>query len=115
AVYWRGGDETIESALFRPQFFDKIVAWGGDAAMRSVQKYLGPGLELIANDPKNSISLIGHEVFDDPETLRQVAQDAAFDVGHQEFCQDSRFQFVEGSVEEVDAYCAALLEALRSH
>ena len=29
AVYWQGGDEVIERTLYRPQYFDKIVAWGG--------------------------------------------------------------------------------------
>src|SRR5205085_2836855 len=28
AVYWRGGDAKTENVLFRPQYFDKIVAWG---------------------------------------------------------------------------------------
>ena len=28
AVYWKGGDRSIENALFRPQYFDKLVAWG---------------------------------------------------------------------------------------
>ncbi|GAC47908.1 putative acyl-CoA reductase [Gordonia aichiensis NBRC 108223] len=27
AVYWRGGETTVESAIFRPQFFDKLVVW----------------------------------------------------------------------------------------
>ena len=31
----RGGDAKVEGLLFRPQFFDKLVAWGGDAAIRS--------------------------------------------------------------------------------
>ena len=34
-VYWRGGDTAIEGALYRAQFFDRLVAWGGDAAIRS--------------------------------------------------------------------------------
>jgi hypothetical protein len=33
AVYWRGGDDAVERVLYRPQYFDKLVAWG--AAMRS--------------------------------------------------------------------------------
>ena len=32
AVYWQGGNETIERTLYRPQYFDKIVAWGGGPA-----------------------------------------------------------------------------------
>ena len=33
AVYWRGGDERTESILFRPQYFDKLVAWGGGSTI----------------------------------------------------------------------------------
>jgi hypothetical protein len=36
-AYWRGGDANVESVLFRPQFFDKLAAWGGDAALRSAK------------------------------------------------------------------------------
>ena len=64
AVYWRGGDETVESVLFRPQFFDKLVAWGGEATIRGALRYVGPGFELVSFDPKTSISLIGREAFE---------------------------------------------------
>ena len=40
AVYWRGGDERVERAIFQPQYFDKIVAWGGGDAISNVIKYL---------------------------------------------------------------------------
>ena len=59
AVYWRGGDERIERMLYRPQYFDKIVAWGGGDAINNVIKYLGPGFQLVSFDPKTSISMIG--------------------------------------------------------
>src|SRR5690606_13494865 len=55
-VYWRGGDASVEGALFRSQYFDKLVAWGGDAAIRSAISYIGPGFELVSFDPKVSIS-----------------------------------------------------------
>lgn len=114
AVYWRGGDEQVERALFRPQFFDKVVAWGGDSAIRSVSKYIGPGFELVSFDPKTSISMIGREVFDSPETLAAVADKAAFDVTlmNQQACASSRFQFVEGTTEQVDRYCALLQQRM---
>jgi len=110
AVYWRGGDAAVESVLFRPQFFDKIVAWGGEASIRSAVKYLGPGFELVSFDPKTSISLIGREAFESAEVLEQVAERAAFDATlmNQQACASSRFQFVEGSVADVDRYCALL-------
>lgn len=114
AVYWRGGDEAIESRIFRPQFFDKLVAWGGEAALRSAKKYIGPGFELVAFDPKTSISLIGREAFASPETLATVAKLAATDATpyNQGACVSSRIQYVEGTREEIDAYCAALQREL---
>jgi hypothetical protein len=63
AVYWRGGDESIERTVYRPQYFDRIVAWGGGDAINNVIRYLGPGLQLISFDPKTSISMIGPEAF----------------------------------------------------
>jgi hypothetical protein len=110
AVYWRGGDERVEGSLFRPQFFDKLVAWGGESALRSAHQYIGPGLELVAFDPKTSISLIGREAFASQEILREVADHAAADVTlmNQQACASSRFQFVEGTVVEVDRYCEML-------
>ena len=114
AVYWRGGDEAVERRIFQPQFFEKIVAWGGDAAIRHLTRYLGPGLELIALDPKQSCSFIGREAFTDDATLREVAALAATDVNvsHQDACLSSRFQFIEAGEEAADHYCALLHEEL---
>ena len=36
AVYWRGGDAAVESVLLRPQFFDKLIVWGGTAVHAAV-------------------------------------------------------------------------------
>ncbi|TAK69694.1 MAG: long-chain-fatty-acyl-CoA reductase [Actinomycetota bacterium] len=114
AVYWRGGDTSVESVLFRPQFFDKLVAWGGDSAIRNAAKFLGPGLELISFDPKNSISLIGREALESPETMADAAERAAIAATpwNQEACASSRYQFIEGDVEDVDRFCELLQVAL---
>jgi Acyl-CoA reductase (LuxC) len=114
AAYWRGGDQRVEGTLFRPQFFDKLVAWGGGDTIINAQKYVGPGFELVAFDPKTSISLIGREAFESDATLAHVADLAAADATlvEQQACASSRFQFVEGSVEEVDRYCALLRERM---
>ena len=114
AVYWRGGDEAVERALFRPQYFDKIVAWGGGDAINNVIKYLGPGLQLVSFDPKTSISMIGREAFTSDAVLDEVATSAASDVGlmNQEACVCSRVLFVEGDREQVDRLCARLQQKL---
>jgi hypothetical protein len=117
AVYWRGGDETVERAIYRPQFFDKIVAWGGGDAINNVIKYLMPGLQLVSFDPKTSISMIGEEAFESEATLDQVAGAAARDVGmsNQEACTSSRFIFIEGERNKVDRFCERLGQKLLEH
>jgi hypothetical protein len=110
AVYWRGGDENIENALYRPQYFDKIVAWGGGDAINNVVKYLGPGFQLVSFDPKTSISMVGREALESEESIERTAELASADIMmlNQEACASSRFQFVEGGREQVDRFCAAL-------
>ena len=110
AAYWRGGDTKVEGLLFRPQFFDKVVAWGGESTIKSAKQYIGPGFELVAFDPKTSISLIGREAFDSDAVLADVAERAATDatIMNQQACASSRVQFVEGTLEQVDRYCALL-------
>jgi hypothetical protein len=110
AAYWRGGDEAVEGLLFRPQYFDKIVAWGGESTIKGALKYVGPGLELVAFDPKTSISLIGREAFASEAALEAAAEAGAHDatIMNQEACTASRFQFIEGSIDEIDRYCERL-------
>jgi hypothetical protein len=114
AVYWRGGDEQVERAIFQPQYFDKIVAWGGGDAINNVIKYLMPGLQLVSFDPKTSISMIGIEAFDSDEILEEVSTRAANDVGllNQEACVCSRVLFVEGDRGQVDRFCERLQRKL---
>jgi hypothetical protein len=114
AVYWRGGDASVESQLLRPQYFDKLVAWGGESALRGAKQYIGPGFELVAFDPKTSISMIGREAFKSEETLQQVAARAGEDATpmNQGACVSSRIQYVEGSLEQVDRFCALLQKQL---
>lgn len=114
AVYWRGGDERIERTLYRPQYFDRIVAWGGGDAINNVIKYLGPGLQLVSFDPKTSISMIGPEGFASQSAIAEIAETAATDVAvfNQEACLASRFLFVEGARKGVEAFCARLQERL---
>jgi Acyl-CoA reductase (LuxC) len=114
AVYWRGGDEKVESVLYRSQYFDKLVAWGGGAAIENAAKYAGPGFGLISFDPKVSMSIIGREAFESEETLREVAEKAASDVTifNQDACLAARHICVEGDVADVDRFCALLYERL---
>jgi len=111
AVYWRGGDASIESVVFRPQYFDKLVAWGGESALKSAKNYIGPGFELVAFDPKTSISMIGKEALASRELIEETAELAANDSTpyNQAACTASRFHYVEAEDETtLDDYCAEL-------
>ena len=101
-AYWRGGDESFEQSLYRPQNVEKIVAWGGLNSVKHVTKYIQPGLELIALDPKLSGSLVGKEAFDSDETLREVALKIACDMGvmNQQGCSSARVVHVESGTDE---------------
>lgn len=114
AVYWRGGNDRVEQTLYRPQYFDKIVAWGGGDAINNVIKYLGPGFQLVSFDPKTSISFVGNEAFASEETLDLAAELASIDVMtlNQEACVASRFQYVEGSETDVDRFAEKLQQRI---
>jgi len=116
AVYWRGGDEAVERVIYRPQYFDKLVAWGGGDAINNVMKYIGPGFQLVSFDPKTSISMVGREALASDEAIAEAAEFNARDVSilNQEACVASRFTFLETQDEEAaDRYCKVLAERLR--
>lgn len=114
AVYWRGGDAKVEGVLYRSQYFDKLVAWGGGDAIANAAKYVAPGFHLISFDPKVSMSIIGTEAFASEQTLREAAELAAVDatVFNQDACVAARHICVEGDIEQVDRFCAHLVERL---
>ncbi|MGW5049808.1 cytochrome P450 [Actinokineospora sp. NPDC004072] len=114
AVYWKGGAEDFERALYRPANVEKIVAWGGFASVRHITRYLQPGLELIALDPKLSATVIGPEAFTDEETMRQVAELAAADVGlvNQEACFSARVIYAMTTPELAARWGELLHEAI---
>jgi hypothetical protein len=114
AVYWRGGDATVEGVLYRSQYFDKLVAWGGGDAIANAARYVGPGFQLIAFDPKVSMAIVGREAFASEQSLQEAADLAAADatVFNQDACVAARHVCVEGDTEQVDHFCALLCERL---
>jgi hypothetical protein len=110
AVYWRGGDDATERVLYRPQYFDKIVAWGGGDADQQCHQISWAGLPagLVRSE---DVDLDGRQAG------LWVRRDARPGRGpgvadvmtlNQEACVSSRFLFVEGSEQEVDGFCAKL-------
>lgn len=114
AVYWRGGDTRVENVVYRSQYFDKLVAWGGGDAIEHVLKFTGPGFHLVAFDPKVSMSIVGREAFASDDVLREVAEATAADVMiyNQDACVAPRHVFVEGDVDDVDRFCEELCDRL---
>jgi len=115
AVYWRGGDASVESPLLRPQFYDKLVVWGGEESVRGALRYAGPGFEIVSFDPKVSISFVGREALATDAAAAEAADRAAADVAllNQDSCAASRFVFVEGAEPAIDGFCEKLAVALR--
>jgi Acyl-CoA reductase (LuxC) len=103
-AYWKGGDEEFERAFYQPHNIEKIVAWGGLSSVKHVTKYIQPGLELISLDPKRSISIVGQEVFDNEDNMRDAARRLAVDFGttNQVGCVCSRIAYVQSGTEEDD-------------
>ncbi len=96
-AYWKGGDAEVEAVLYRPDHIDKIVAWGGQASMTHITKYIQPGIDLVAMDPKLSSSIIGREAFVNEATMREVVGRLAIDVGYlnQQACASARVVYVQ--------------------
>jgi len=110
-VYWQGGDESIENALFAPGAFDRIVVWGAPGAVTSVQSR-ALFTKMVSFNPRYGVSLIGREAFQND--LKQVAFLAAMDtmIYSQKACTASLVHYVEGTAEQVEAYGQLLIEIL---
>lgn len=115
AVYWKGGDASVESAILRPQFYDKLVVWGGEASIRNALRYAGPGFEIVSFDPKVSMSFLGKEAYESEALLEEAVEGAAADITifNQDACAASRFIYAEGTEEQVDSFCKRLAVSLR--
>jgi hypothetical protein len=115
-AYWKGGDTTIEEALYQPRNVEKIIAWGGLASVTHVQRYVRPGLELITLDPKRSATIIGADAFESEATLREVALRAATDVGalNQLGCVNARVIYVVADPADANRLGRLVYEAMIS-
>lgn len=120
-AYWKGGDATVEEALYQPRNVEKIVAWGGLASIRHIAKYIQPGIDLITLDPKLSSTIIGREAFADEKTMRSAAERVALDVGvfNQEGCLNARVVYAETGTDELglarlNRFGVMVFEAIRA-
>lgn len=102
-AYWKGGDPVMDSAICRTSRIDKITAWGGMASMKHIQKYLVPGLDLVAMNPKLSISIVGKEALENDAAMTEAAQGLALAAGrlNQTACSSTRVVYVESGTDDV--------------
>ena len=121
ALYWRGGDDSVEAKVFSAATVDKIVAWGGAPAIENAARYVGPGVELIGLDPKRSLSFLGPQCLTPGEPQRDAARRLARDMGlfNQAGCVSARVAYVQsdgqpGGVERLTTFAELVYAELQS-
>jgi hypothetical protein len=101
-AYWKGGDEFMDSQIVRTSRIDKITAWGGMSSVRHIQKFLTPGIDLTALNPKYSMSMIGRETFEHEAMMNEAAVGLATLAGfyNQTACANTRIVYVESGTDD---------------
>ena len=101
-AYWKGGDEEMEQQIVRTSRIDKITAWGGMSSVKHIQKFLSPGIDLTALNPKYSMSLIGKEALESEDAMEEAALGIAVLSGlyNQTACSNTRLVYVESDDDE---------------
>lgn len=101
-AYWKGGDEHMDSQIVRTSRIDKITAWGGMASVKHIQKFLSPGIDLTALNPKFSVSVVGKEALESEKAMKEAAIGLATIAGffNQTACVNTRIVYVESATDE---------------
>lgn len=101
-AYWKGGDEQMESQIVRTSRIDKITAWGGMSSVKHIQKFLTPGIDLTALNPKYSMSVIGQEALASESAMDEAALGVAVAAGfyNQTACANTRLVYVESETDD---------------
>ncbi|MDE2410145.1 MAG: long-chain-fatty-acyl-CoA reductase [Sphingomonadales bacterium] len=96
-AYWKGGDEEMDRQIVRTSRIDKITAWGGMSSVKHIQKFLQPGIDLTALNPKFSMSVIGAEALESESAMDEAATGIAVIAGfyNQTACANTRLVYVE--------------------
>lgn len=101
-AYWKGGDEFMDQQIVRTSRIDKITAWGGMSSVKHIQKFLTPGIDLTALNPKFSMSVIGQEAMESEAAMEEAAMGVAVISGffNQTACSNTRLVYVESDTED---------------
>jgi hypothetical protein len=110
-AYWKGGDEAMDRQIVRTTRIDKITAWGGMSSVKHIQKFLQPGIDLTALNPKFSMSVIGKEALASDAAMDEAATGIAVIAGfyNQTACANTRLVYVESGTDDASL---ARLDAL---
>lgn len=101
-AYWKGGDDYMDSQIVRTSRIDKITAWGGMSSVKHIQKFLTPGIDLTALNPKYSMSMVGRETFASEPAMDECAIGLATLAGfyNQTACANTRIVYVESGTDD---------------
>jgi hypothetical protein len=101
-AYWKGGDEFMDSQIVRTSRIDKITAWGGMSSVKHIQKFLTPGIDLTALNPKYSMSVIGKAALESEAAMEEAALGVAVAAGfyNQTACANTRIVYVESETDD---------------
>ncbi len=101
-AYWKGGDEFMDGQIVRTSRIDKITAWGGMSSVKHIQKFLTPGIDLTALNPKFSMSVIGKEALESEAAMDEAAMGIAVIAGfyNQTACANTRLVYVESETDD---------------
>ena len=120
-AYWRGGDEAFETRLYNPRNVERIVAWGGQASVKHITKYVRPGIDLMTFDPKISRAVLGEGALASEKTMREAAVRMAADIGYgnQVGCASCRVAYVvsdgsAASLDDIRRFGAMVLEEIKA-
>src|SRR5205814_922769 len=72
------------------------------ASMTHITKYIQPGVDLVAMDPKLSSAIIGAEAFADETTMAECAHRLAIDFGflNQQACSAARVVYIQTGMDK---------------
>ena len=101
-AYWKGGDEHMDAQIVRTSRIDKITAWGGMSSVKHIQKFLSPGIDLTALNPKYSMSMIGADALQSEAAMDEAAMGVAVISGfyNQTACANTRLVYVESDTDD---------------
>lgn len=101
-AYWKGGDDYMDGQIVRTSRIDKITAWGGMSSVTHIQKFLTPGIDLTALNPKYSMSMCGRDTFASEAAMDEAAVGLATMAGfyNQTACANTRLVYVESDTDD---------------